>query len=41
MGIVDSAATRTNLPDTWPELLEDSSCKDFVGLEKNRMLNDG
>jgi hypothetical protein len=40
MGIVDSAVGRTKLLDSWPELLGDSSCKEVVGMEKNRLLSD-
>jgi hypothetical protein len=31
MVIVDSAVTRTKLPNSWPELLRGSSCKEIVG----------
>lgn len=40
MCIVDSATTRTKLPDSWPELLGDSSYGEVVELEKNRILSD-
>jgi hypothetical protein len=40
MCIVDSAVGRTKLFDSWPELLGDSSCKDFVGLEKSWVFSD-
>jgi len=37
---IDSAVGRTKLLDYWPELLGDSSCKEVVGMEKNRLLSD-
>jgi pimeloyl-ACP methyl ester carboxylesterase len=40
MVIVDSAVTRTKLPDSWPELLGEESYEDVVGLKKNRVLSD-
>jgi pimeloyl-ACP methyl ester carboxylesterase len=40
MVVVDSAVTRTKLPDSWPELLGGESYEDVVGLKKNRMLSD-
>jgi hypothetical protein len=40
MIIVDSAITRTKLPDSWPTLLDDASYEQVVGLEKNRVLSD-
>jgi len=40
MVIVDSAITRTKLPDSWPTLLGDASYVEVVGLEKNRVLSD-
>ena len=40
MGIVDSVVTGTKLPDSWPELLGDSSYKEVVGFEKNKVLSD-
>lgn len=40
MVIVDSAITRTKLPDSWPTLLGDASYPEVVGLEENRVLSD-
>ncbi|KAE9371776.1 alpha/beta-hydrolase, partial [Stipitochalara longipes BDJ] len=40
MCIVDSAATRTKLPDSWPGLLGDERYGVVVGLEAKRVLTD-
>jgi pimeloyl-ACP methyl ester carboxylesterase len=40
MVIVDSAFTRTKLPDDWFTLLGDSTYQEVVGLDKNHCLTD-
>jgi pimeloyl-ACP methyl ester carboxylesterase len=40
MVIVDSAITRTKLPDDWFTLLGDSTYQEVVGLDKNHCLTD-